>query len=153
MEKVQLNFTEYAAECVNTGNVYRRTTTELYDLYNHPEDIHLYIQIVGDESIGIPSIFIDDVTLKTLRFTLARLNRTALSDCIVWLRAYDGTPLQEFAVACNPRHEDFKIYDRSFRLCDFTGLSYRIDNLTDNTLVCHESEVEEAFNRIKNIIK
>lgn len=153
MEKVQLNFTERAAQCVTIGTVFRRTTTELYDLYKHPEDMQLYIQIMGDDSKGIPSVYIDDVTLKTLRYTLTQLQRSALDNCIVWLRAYDGAPLQEFAVACHNRYEDFKIYDRSFRLCNFTMESDRTEALPDDTLVCHESEVEELFDNIINLIK
>ena len=152
MEKVQLNFTKAAAQCVTSGTVFKRTTTELYDLYNHPKDIQLFIEIVGDDKRDIPDIYIDGVTLKTLRYTLLQLQRTALDNCVVWLRDYDGKVLQEFAVACHKRYEDFAIYDRSFRLCDFAVWSNDISVPLDDTLVIHEEEITEIYNNIKNII-
>ena len=152
MEKVQLNFTEMASLYVTSGTVFRRTTTELYDLYTHPEDISLFIQIVGNDKTNTPNIYIDNVSLKDLYYVLSRLTRTALDNCIVWLRASNGRPLQEFAVACHKRYEDFAVYDRSFRLCDFSVWSSDEPESWSNTLILHEAEVTDTLNNIKNII-
>ena len=152
MEKVQLNFTERAARSFNTEATLLSATTELYDLYSRAEDIQLFIEIVGDDKRDIPSIYIDGMTLKTLRHTLLQLTRTALDNCIVWLRDYDGKVLQEFAVACHKRYEDFAVYDRSFRLCPFAECSPDYSSLNSDTIICCEEEITEIYNNIKNII-
>jgi hypothetical protein len=148
----QLNFTERAAQCVTAGTVLRRTTTELYDLYSHTEDMSLFIQIVGDDRNDIPDIYIGDVILKDLRYTLSQLNTKALNNCIVWLRAYDGRPLQEFAVVCDAPHNDFEVNNCNFRLCEFAERNDDISIPLDDILVIHEEEVAEIYYKIMNII-
>lgn len=152
MKKVQLNFTESAAQCVTAGTVLRRTTTELYDLYTHPEDMSLFIQIVGDDKNDTPDVYIGDVTLKDLRYTLSQLNTTALKHSIIWLRAYDGRPLQEFAVVCDAQHKNFKVNGCSFRLCNFAVWSDDISVPLDDILVIHDDEIIDAIDNIRNII-
>ena len=146
MEKVQLNFTE-AAEIV-----LRRTTTELYKQYTHPEDMQLFVQIVGDDRSNTPDIYIDNVTLKTLYYTLSQLNNAALNNCLIWLRAYDGAPLQEFATVCETRFADFAVNGCAFNLCNFTACSSDKTASWSDILILHVDEIEEIYSRIIDII-
>lgn len=152
MEKVQLNFTERAARSLNTEATLLSTTTELYDQYTHPENMSLFIQIVGNNDDDAPSVYIDGVTLKTLRYILSQLSTAALNDCIIWLRAYDSKPLQEFATVCDAQHNDFVVNNCNFRLCPFAEWSSDYSHLSEDALICHEGEVVEAYHKTKNII-
>jgi len=152
MEKVQLNFTKRAARSFNTEATLLSTTTELYDLYTHPEDISLFIQIVGDDKSNTPDLYIDDIPLKNLRYALSQLDITALCNSIVWLRAYDGKVLQEFATVCDAQYNDFEANGCSFRLCNFAEWRSDYSSLDSDTIICHEEEVAEIYYKIMNII-
>lgn len=152
MKKVQLNFTERAAQSLNAETNLRVTTTELYDLYKHPEDMQLFIQIVGDDRNNTPDIYIDDVTLKDLHYVLSQLNNAALNRCVIWLRAYNGRPLQEFATVCEAQHNDFVINNCNFRLYDFPACDADNQSLNADTIVCCKEEVTEMYYKIMNII-
>jgi hypothetical protein len=148
----QLNFTERAARSLNTEATLLSTTTELYDLYSNPEDISLFIQIVGDNNGEIPDLYIDDVTLKNLRCALSQLNIAALNNCVIWLRAHDGKVLQEFATVCDKQWSDFVVDGCNFRLNPFAEWRFDYSSLDSDTVICHEDEVNEIYNNIKNII-
>lgn len=148
----QLNFTERATRSLNTEATLLSATTELYDLYSHTEDMSLFIQIVGDDRRDIPDIYVGDVTLKDLHCALSQLTTAALNNCIVWLRAYDGKPLQEFAAVCDKQWSDFVVNDCNFRLCPFAEWSSDYSSLNSDTVICCEEEITEIYNNIKNII-
>ena len=148
----QLNFTERAAQSLNTGAKLQVITTELYDLYNHPEDIQLYVQIVGDDESNTPSIYIDNVALKDLHYVLSQLTNTALNNCIVWLQAYNGEIHQALATACEPQRDSFVINGCSFRLCSIAIWHSDYSRLSPNSVICLKEEVEEMIDKINNII-
>ena len=149
---VQLNFTERAARSLNTEATLLSTTTELYTQYSNPEDMSLFIQIVGNNDDDAPSVYIDGVTLKTLRYTLSQLSTAALNNCVIWLRAYDGRPLQEFATVCDAQYNDFEVNGCNFRLYPFAEWSSDYSHPSKDTLICHEDDGAEIINYIKNII-
>lgn len=152
MKKVQLNFTEKAAQSLNTGATLLSTTTELYDLYSHPEDIQLCVEIAGDDEKDQPNICVDDISLKGLRYVLSQLNNMALEHCVIRLQAYNCRLLQEFAEVCDAPHNDFVVNGCNFRLCEFAERSSNEPDSWSDTLIIHKEEIAEMINNIKNII-